>query len=170
MRDPWFKKGYKEVKFGDLGLEWKSEGEGEGVKDLNAFDIISFSTGLNLSGLFDHSSCEVEERERFLLKESPEKVVETLVAAAEKEGIVVRMRKECGVELEGCGGNFAALVEVYRLPGELVVVEVRRRDGDGGVFRDVWRNKLRPCLCAASSSTTSDRDGTTLAQPVAGDS
>ena len=92
------------------------------------------------------------------------------MAAAEKEGIVVRMRKECGVELEGCGGNFAALVEVYRLPGELVVVEVRRRDGDGGVFRDVWRNKLRPCLCAASSSTTSDRDGTTLAQPVAGDS
>ncbi|KAG5064183.1 hypothetical protein AAZX31_02G220000 [Glycine max] len=170
MRDPWFKKGYKEVKFGDLGLEWKSEGEGEGVKDLNAFDIISFSTGLNLSGLFDHSSCEVEERERFLLKESPEKVVETLVAAAEKEGIVVRMRKECGVELEGCGGNFAALVEVYRLPGELVVVEVRRRDGDGGVFRDVWRNKLRPCLCAASSSTTSDRDGTTLVQPVAGES
>ncbi|KAH1214479.1 CBL-interacting serine/threonine-protein kinase 11 [Glycine max] len=167
MKDTWFKKGYKEVKFGDLGLEWKSEGEG--VKDLNAFDIISFSTGLNLSGLFD-SSCGVEEGERFLLRESPEKVVEMLVAAAEKEGVVVRMRKECGVELEGCGGNFAALVEVYRLPGELVVVEVRRRDGDGGVFRDVWRNKLRPCLCAASSSTTSDRDGTTLAQPVAGDS
>ncbi|MDG2769774.1 protein kinase, partial [Vibrio parahaemolyticus] len=81
MRDPWFKKGYKEVKFGDLGLEWKSEGEG--VKDLNAFDIISFSTGLNLSGLFD-SSCGVEEGERFLLRESPEKVVEMLVAAAEK--------------------------------------------------------------------------------------
>ncbi|KHN01893.1 CBL-interacting serine/threonine-protein kinase 11 [Glycine soja] len=129
MKDTWFKKGYKEVKFGDLGLEWKSEG-GE-----------VFAQG-----------------------------VAGVVAAAEKEGIVVRMRKECGVELEGCGGNFAALVEVYRLPGELVVVEVRRRDGDGGVFRDVWRNKLRPCLCAASSSTTSDRDGTTLVQPVAGDS
>ncbi|TKY56591.1 CBL-interacting serine/threonine-protein kinase 11 [Spatholobus suberectus] len=165
LREPWFKKGYKEVKFGDLGLEWKSEGEG--VKDLNAFDIISFSSGLNLSGLFD-SSFGVEEGERFLLKESPEKVVENVAAAAAGEGVVVRTRKECGLELEGCGGNFAALVEVYRLPGELVVVEVRRRDGDGGVFRDVWRNKLRPYLCAASSSTTSDREGTG-AQPVAGE-
>ncbi|KAK7385617.1 hypothetical protein VNO78_31350 [Psophocarpus tetragonolobus] len=162
LREPWFKKGYKEVKFGDLGLEWKSEGEE--VKDLNAFDIISFSSGLNLSGLF-HSSFEVEDGERLLLKGSPEKVVEKVVAAAETvEGVVVRRRKECGVELEGCAGNFAALVEVYRLPGELVVVEVRRREGEGGAFRDVWRNKLRPQLCAASSSTTtSDRQG----QPVA---
>jgi len=166
LKDAWFKKGYKEVTFGDLGLEWKSEGDG--VKDLNAFDIISFSTGLNLSGLFD-SLNEVEEGERFLLKESPEKVVEKVVAAAATvEGIVVRRRKECGVELEGCNGNFAALVEVYRLSAELVVVEVRRRDGNGGVFRDVWRNKLRPFLSAASSSTTSDREETG-AQPVAGE-
>ncbi|CAJ1970760.1 unnamed protein product [Sphenostylis stenocarpa] len=167
LKEAWFRKGYKEVTFGDLGLEWKSEGDE--VKDLNAFDIISFSTGLNLSGLFD-SSRGVEEGERFLLKESPEKVVEKVVAAAATvEGLVVRRRKECGVELEGCDGNFAALVEVYRLTGELVVVEVRRRDGNGGVFRDVWRNKLRPYLCAASSSTTSDREETG-AQPVAGES
>ena len=44
--------------------------------------------------------CEVEERERFLLKESPEKVVETLVAAAEKEGIVVRMFKKWVIVLK----------------------------------------------------------------------
>lgn len=167
LKEEWFKKGYKEVTFGDLGLEWKSEGDD--VKDLNAFDIISFSTGLNLSGLFD-SLKEVEEGERFLLKESPEKVVEKVVAAAASvEGIIVRRRKQCGVELEGCDGNFAALVEVYRLSAELVVVEVRRRDGNGGVFRDVWSNKLRPYLCAASSSTTSDREETG-AQPVAGES
>jgi len=166
LKEAWFKKGYREVTFGDLGLEWKSEGDG--VKDLNAFDIISFSSGLNLSGLFD-SVKGVEEGERFMLKDSPEKVVEkVLAAAATVEGIVVRTRKECGVELEGCNGDFAALVEVYRLSAELVVVEVRRRDGNSGVFRDVWRNKLRPFLCAASSSTTSDREETGE-QPVAGE-
>ena len=49
MRDPWFKKGYKEVNFYDEEVkveEFK-------VTELNAFDIISFSSGLNLSGLFD---------------------------------------------------------------------------------------------------------------------
>lgn len=169
MKDAWFKKGYnRDLGFGDCDL--KNSNEGEGVKDLNAFDIISFSSGLNLSGLFDFNF-GVEEGERILLKETPEKVVEKVVAAAETvEGVVVRRRKECGVELEGCNGNFAALVEVYRLPGELVVVEVKRSDGEGGVFRDVWRNKLRPYLCeGSSSSTTSDREGT-RAQPVAGQS
>nr|KYP72975.1 CBL-interacting serine/threonine-protein kinase 11 [Cajanus cajan] len=171
MKDSWFKKGYKEVKSEDSSVKrdaGEGESESERVKDLNAFDIILFSSGLNLSGLFDSSSCG-EEGERFLLREAPEKVVETVAAAAAAEGVVVRRRKEFGVELEGCGGNFAALVEVYRLPGELVVVEVKRSDGDGAVFRDVWRNKLRPYLCAASSSTTSDREGTG-AQPVAGSS
>ena len=51
MRDPWFKKGYKEVNFYDEEVkveEFK-------VTELNAFDIISFSSGLNLPGLFDDS-------------------------------------------------------------------------------------------------------------------
>ncbi|XP_027329403.1 CBL-interacting serine/threonine-protein kinase 11-like [Abrus precatorius] len=157
LKDIWFKKGYKEVRVHEEVKNVDSGGSGgDKVKELNAFDIISFSSGLNLSGLFD-SSCG-GEGERILLRESPEEVVEKVVTAAKAEGLAVRTRKECGVELEGCNGNLGVLVEVYRLPGEMVVVEVRRRDGDVGVFRDVWRNKLRPHLCAASSSTTSDRD------------
>nr|POE89000.1 cbl-interacting serine/threonine-protein kinase 11 [Quercus suber] len=53
MKDPWFKKGYKEVNFYDE--EVKVE-EFE-VTELNAFDIISFSSGLNLSGFFDNGEC-----------------------------------------------------------------------------------------------------------------
>ncbi|KAK7300812.1 hypothetical protein RJT34_11663 [Clitoria ternatea] len=164
FNDPWFKKGYKQVR--DFGLKGNGDengGGGESVKDLNAFDIISFSSGLNLSGLFDES-CGGEDGERFLLRDSPEKVVEKVEDAAKATGLVVRRKKECGVELEDCKGSFGILVEVYRLLAELVVVEVKRRDGDGGVFMDVWRNKLRPFLCAASSSTSDP------AQPVAGDS
>ncbi|KAK7321419.1 hypothetical protein VNO77_32045 [Canavalia gladiata] len=168
VRDPWFKKGYKEVKFREEQKNVNVSGngnEGNKVKDLNAFDIISFSSGLNLSGLLDSNS--PEEGERLLLNGSPEEVVAKVDTAAKAEGLAVRTRKECGLELEGSDGNFGILVEVYRLPGELVIVEVKRRDGDAVVFRDVWRNKLRPHLCTASSSssTTSHQDQTE-SQPV----
>lgn len=147
VNDPWFRKGYKEVKFHveeDLGEKVEVE---EKVVELNAFDLIAFSSGLNLSGLFDG---EVgEEGERFLLRESAERVVERVEAAAKVEGLAVRRRKECGVEVEGRDGNFVIAVEVYRLAEEVVVVEAK---GRGGGALEVWKNKLRPHLCAATTS------------------
>lgn len=147
VNDPWFRKGYKEVKFHveeDLGEKVEVE---EKVVELNAFDLIAFSSGLNLSGLFDG---EVgEEGERFLLRESAERVVEMVEAAAKVEGLAVRRRKECGVEVEGCDSNFVIAVEVYRLAEEVVVVEAK---GRGGGALEVWKNKLRPHLCAATTS------------------
>ncbi|CAL0317750.1 unnamed protein product [Lupinus luteus] len=155
LKDPWFKKGYKEIKFHE---EWKENNEGmENVKELNAFDIISFSSGLNLSGLFS----VVEDSERFVFRGSPEKVLETVEELGKVEKFVVKRRKEYGVELEGANGNFGILVVVYRLTEEVVVVEVRRRGCDIVAFKDVWMNKLRPCLCDTGSSNN---------QQVAGDS
>ncbi|MQI72075.1 hypothetical protein EI017_25280, partial [Escherichia coli] len=115
----------------------------EKVKELNAFDIISFSSGLNLSGLFS----AVEDGERFVLKDSAEKVLEKVEEVAKAERFEVKRRKECGVELEGLNGNFGIVVEVYRLTEALVVVEVKRRGCDMVAIKDVWMNKLRPRLC-----------------------
>ncbi|XP_061367368.1 CBL-interacting serine/threonine-protein kinase 11-like [Gastrolobium bilobum] len=160
LRDPWFRKGFKEVKFHEEDFGSKLDGD-EKMTNLNAFDIISFSSGLNLSRLFDaSSSVATEDSERLLARESPEKIVEKVEEFAKAESLAVRRKKECGVELQGPDGNFGISVEVYRLTPELVVVEAKRRVGDAVVFKDVWKNKLKPHLCAAGSGTASHQHET----------
>lgn len=166
LRDPWFKKGYKEIKFHeeDFGFKENNESGLDKVKELNAFDIISFSSGLNLSGLFS----VVEDGDRFVLRDSPEKVLEKVEEVAKEERFVVKRRKECGVELEGLNGNLRIVVEVYRLTEELVVAEVKRRSGDVVAFKDVWMNKLRPRLSETGSSSTTSYQEETQSQQVSG--
>ncbi|KAK4274905.1 hypothetical protein QN277_018066 [Acacia crassicarpa] len=154
LRDPWFRKGYKEVKFHEEHVGSSSgtkSDEAEKMTDLNAFDIISFSTGLNLSGLFDDPHNKTEETERFVLAASPEKLMERLEEIAKVEKLVVRRKKECGVELEGLNGSFGVTVVVYRLMESLVLVEAQGRGRDGINF---WNNKFKPQLCAIVGQET----------------
>ncbi|XP_057724297.1 CBL-interacting serine/threonine-protein kinase 11-like [Arachis stenosperma] len=154
-RDPWFRKGYKEIKFHE---DWNLGSEDK-VKELNAFDIISFSSGLNLSGLFvgggASTSAAAEDTERLMLKGSVEAVLARVEEVAVAEGLIVRGLKECGVELEGQNGNFGLVVEVCRVTTNLVVVEATRKTGDLFGFRDMWRNKLTPKLLS-NATTESD--------------
>ena len=154
-RDPWFRKGYKEIKFHE---DWNLGSEDK-VKELNAFDIISFSSGLNLSGLFvgggASTSAAAEDTERLMLNGSVEAVLARVEEVAVAEGLIVRGLKECGVELEGQNGNFGLVVEVCRVTANLVVVEATRKTGDLFGFRDMWRNKLTPKLLS-NATTESD--------------
>lgn len=146
LRDPWFKKGYKEIKFHDEeddDLVFKTEKD---ITDLNAFDIISFSSGLDLSGLFDDSYNSVDDGEIFVSSESPEKIIEKIEDMAKVEYLKVKRKKEWGMNLEGKYGNFVMGVEVSRLTENLVLTEVRRRKGDAMAYNEMWRNKLRPEL------------------------
>ncbi|KAL6286041.1 hypothetical protein ACE6H2_010431 [Prunus campanulata] len=93
---------------------------------LNAFDLISFSTGLDLSRLFNnHSYGSAEDGERFVLEETVEKVVERAEAFAKADKLRVRRKKAWGLEMEEQNGNLAIGVEVYRLTENLVVVVYR---------------------------------------------
>lgn len=124
LRDPWFKKGYKEIKFHefDSKLEKKEE------KSLNAFDIISFSSGVDLSGLFDESgNSTAADRFRFVSAEIPENIVKKVEEFGKREEIEVKTR-EWTAEIVGQNGNTKVRVDVYRLINELVVVEVRSYD------------------------------------------
>ncbi|XP_076893864.1 CBL-interacting serine/threonine-protein kinase 14-like [Bidens hawaiensis] len=159
INDPWFRVGFKEVKFHHDYLELKDDDDddedensrgsdgsfasGDNLKIMNAFDIISFSLGYKLSGLFD----DREDGERFLSKEPPEKIIETVVAVAEGEGLTVVTKKEwCVKVVGGSKCNFAMAVELKRLTEELVVVEVRTRESEVGPSNRVWKDKIRPGL------------------------
>ena len=140
VKDPWFVKGgFKPIKFHDeIDLKGGGGGEVEGVKSLNAFDLISFSSGLDLSGLF--AGCS--ESERFLSEKSPEKLAEEVEEFAKEENLKVK-KEEYGFEMEGQNGNFMIEIYISRLNELLAVVEARRRGGDAGCYKEMWNNKLR---------------------------
>ncbi|GFP80537.1 cbl-interacting serine/threonine-protein kinase 11 [Phtheirospermum japonicum] len=119
--------------------------------DLNAFDIISFSRGLDLSGLFDDKFKAAENVDRLTADGPPERVMEKVEEAVKAEeqngfGLQLRRTKECGVELEGQDGNFLVALDVYRLTDSLVVVEVKRKVGDAEAFSSLWKDKIRPLI------------------------
>ena len=147
MRDPWFcRSGYRDPTRVSLP-EW--EEDRVVVKHLNAFDLISFSCGFDISGLLtdpEDSNCV----ERFVLGVAPKTVMEKVGEVARMESVVVRKEESgCGgVRLEGLDGNFVIAVRVYRLTDELVVVEVKRKERGVESGAKFWRNVLRPLLLA----------------------
>ncbi|KAL0391262.1 UNVERIFIED_CONTAM: CBL-interacting serine/threonine-protein kinase [Sesamum latifolium] len=108
------RKGYREIKSRENeDLRDVLKEEEKKLQDLNAFDIISFSRGLDLSGLLDEKFKAVEDVDRLTAEESPVRVIEKVeeVVKAENGGLQLRRTKECGVELEGQNGNFAVALE-----------------------------------------------------------
>ncbi|KAJ7961107.1 Non-specific serine/threonine protein kinase [Quillaja saponaria] len=153
IHDPWFRQGYKEVDFHDEELNWKDcygkdfpDDDGDvdktTTKSLNAFDLISFSSGIDLSGLF-----EITDRvERFVSEESPERIMEKVKEVTKKESVTVEKDCDCGVKLEGQHGKFVILIFIYRLTEKLNVVEINKREIEVGCSEHIWKDKLRPQL------------------------
>lgn len=124
--------------------EW--EEKRSGVKSLNAFDLISFSTGLDMSGLVANSDV-LDHVERMVLKEAPERILEMLEEVAKGARVIVTSKENnsSGVKLDGQDGSFVALVEFYRLTDELVVVEImikEKRHGSGVQFWKDMRSQI----------------------------
>ncbi|KAH6824729.1 SOS3-interacting protein 4 [Perilla frutescens var. hirtella] len=136
LNDPWFKKGYKEIKL-PIDREFEFKDSGEETRYLNAFDLISYSSGADLSGLFGYCV----NSEMFVSEKAPETVIGRLEAAAAEEGMKVA-KKGMGVRLHGQNWNYVVMVEINRLTEQLVVVEVKR----SGFGRDLWQEKLKPRL------------------------
>lgn len=139
------RKGYKESKINDeLEPVVKREHEHKS-KSLNAFDIISFSSGLNLTPLFDGTSSSPSpgQGERVVVAESPENVINKVEEIVKEANARIKKRKEFGVELVGQNGKFIIELEVYRLTEKLVVVEVQSNGEETEFYDDLWKNKIR---------------------------
>lgn len=144
-QDPWFRKGYREIQSENL----PSNSDDKMVKDLTAFDLISFSRGLDLSGLFNQSNQPAgEDVKRQMAEDSPDGIIQKVTEAVTADNGRLRLRrtKESGAELEGPNGNFTASLEVSRLTDRLVVVEMKRKAGDAKAFSELWRDQIRPVI------------------------
>lgn len=166
MNDPWFKKGLKRVKFcekdGKPHRRIQNSGassfdepsaEGEDKKKnsyLNAFDIISFSMGLDLSGLLNEGFNPLEDFERLVVEESLEMVMEKVKEMAKKENMKMKEKKEWGIELKK--GKLIMDMEVYKVIDGFVVVEVRRKAGDTDMYKQLLKNNMKPVILGQQST------------------
>ncbi|XP_076904952.1 CBL-interacting serine/threonine-protein kinase 14-like [Bidens hawaiensis] len=146
INDPWFRVGYKDANLFSDHFEMKCGDDGcrnSSLKSLNAFDIISFSSGYNLSALFS----DEDGGEMFLSTVAAEEIIEMVVHAAEEERLTVAARKKWWVKVdEGHSCNFTLTVEVKRLTVDIMVAEVRWRGGEAEPGPEIWEGRLRPRL------------------------
>ncbi|KAH7838105.1 hypothetical protein Vadar_022123 [Vaccinium darrowii] len=171
MNNKWFKKGFKHIKFyieddklcsikdGDYDVESESDqsqSESESEVEtrrrlaclprpasLNAFDIISFSPGFDLSGLFEEGG----EGERFVSGAPVPKIISKLEEIAKVVSFTVR-KKDFRVSLEGsregAKGPLSIAAEIFELTPSLRVLEVKKKGGDKGEYDDFCNRELRP--------------------------
>ncbi|CAL9134991.1 unnamed protein product [Musa textilis] len=146
LRDPWFARDFDADQWTALMQPREDAPDPSGKphhrRELNAFDLISFSAGLDLSGLFEEAT---SDRERFALAEPVDTIVNRLEHVGRGEGLAVRREGEKGfsVVVEGQKGDFLLRVEVYRLTASVAVVAVERSAGAG---ESLWNEKLGPAL------------------------
>jgi 5'-AMP-activated protein kinase catalytic alpha subunit len=112
---------------------------------LNAFDIISFSPGFDLSGLFEEGG----EGARFVSGAPVSKIISKLEEIAKVVSFTVR-KKDCRVSLEGSRegvkGPLTIAAEIFELTPKLVVVEVKKKGGDKGEYEEFCNRELKPGL------------------------
>ena len=125
---------------------------------LNAFDLISFSPGFDLSGLFEAEGSgsgtgEGEQQQnaaRFVSAKPVEDILAALERTAAAAAMAVRAREDGTVVMEGtregAHGALAVAAEIYELTAELTVVEVRRKAGGATEYDEFFRSRLKPCL------------------------
>ncbi|KZV25270.1 CBL-interacting serine/threonine-protein kinase 14-like [Dorcoceras hygrometricum] len=136
--DPWFQKGNKQP--AEKDFEFKESGDRE-TRFLNAFDLISYSSGTDLSGLFSGIGDPVSS-EIFVSAETPERISLRVEELAEEEGMRV-VKKGMVLKLQGrSNGNCGLTVVINRLTAELVVVDVTI----GGFEGDIWNDRIKPRL------------------------
>jgi len=114
---------------------------------MNAFDIISRSSGLDLSKMFDE---EHRLEARFSSRETTAAIVSKLEEIAETRKLSVKLNKGGRVEMEGrqdCRrGALALEAEIFEVAPSVHVVEMRKTGGDSLEFREFYREELKPSL------------------------
>ncbi|CAI9773241.1 unnamed protein product [Fraxinus pennsylvanica] len=184
MNNKWFKRGFKHVKFyieddklcsvnddenddvESLSDQSLSESESEletrrrfsslpRPASLNAFDIISFSRGFDLSGLFEEGSDEA----RFVSGAPVSNIISKLEEIAKVVSFSVR-KKDCRVSLEGSRegvkGPLTIAAEIFELTPSLRVVEVKKKGGDRVEYEEFFNRELKPGLQSLALGNVAD--------------
>lgn len=153
METPWFKTGLDPESLEKINdstyltelLTDSLEKDGK----LNAFDIISLSRGVNLSGLFYHNA-EDEKEVRFMSRQSLWDIILKLEEIAKSwklkvmknNGVLLKME---GFE-EGKYGGLSFGFEILEITPNLHLIEAKRLGGDRVRFWEIVNEHIRPAI------------------------
>lgn len=116
---------------------------------MNAFDLISMSRGLNLDNLLLDVRLEFKKESRFMSKCPASEIVEKIEETGKALGFDVcthnyKMRLEN--RNAGRKGNLNIAVEVFRIAPNLHLVEVRKTKGDTKDFSKLKKRIVKSCF------------------------
>ncbi|KAM7256070.1 hypothetical protein ACFE04_011811 [Oxalis oulophora] len=150
MESRWFKKSSLARQGSADSFISSEDSEGNGLQlgmektmSMNAFDIISLSSGLDLSGLFEEVT-KKKELKRFTTAETAERVVERLREVGRSLGY--RVERVKGGYIGLAKGKMAVDFEVSEIAMGLLLVEVRAADGCGTEGGECFWEDLRQGL------------------------
>ncbi|KAF5782846.1 putative protein kinase CAMK-CAMKL-CHK1 family [Helianthus annuus] len=145
VEHPWFNTGLvSEPVITETGA---GGGDGGGGNcNCNAFDIISLSRGLNLSGLFNDNG-EDEKEVRFMVKQPASIIISKLEEVAK----ILKMKvvKNNGVLLRMEGGLVVDF-EVLEIMPNVHLIEAELVAGDRVGFREIMSEHIRPALTSVT--------------------
>jgi 5'-AMP-activated protein kinase catalytic alpha subunit len=165
MTNPWFRKGLdsKLLRYNlqardsipvasdslssDSTLECKQQ-EPKKPTNLNAFDIISLSTGLDLSGMFEESEKKSES------KFTSTNTASTIISKIEDTAKCLRLKltkKDGGMlKMEGSRpgrkGVMGIDAEIFEVTPNFHLVELKKTNGDTLEYQKVLNQEMRPAL------------------------
>ncbi|PIN18463.1 Serine/threonine protein kinase [Handroanthus impetiginosus] len=157
MENSWFRKEPEGTKVLDTNYPLKpsecdnvvqTKMEPEKRTNLNAFDIISLSTGFDLSGLF--VSKDEKDEVQFTSTKSPSSIMSKLEDIARHLKMKVMKKDQGTLRLEGStesrNGFMSIDVQLFEITPSFHLVEVKKSGGDSLEYRHLLKQDIRPAL------------------------
>ncbi|KAJ7964300.1 Non-specific serine/threonine protein kinase [Quillaja saponaria] len=125
----------------------KSEKSGRISADMNAFDIITHSSGFDLSGLFKNNFQKKEAR--FTSKQPASVIISKLEEIAKSLRLKIR-KIDRGLKLEGLKEGRKGILsidsEIFEITPFFHLVEIKKSDGDTIEYQKILKEDMRPAL------------------------
>lgn len=126
-----------------------SKQDSEKPASLNAFDIISFSAGFDLSGLFEETGYNKKEM-RFTSRQTAKTIISKLEEIAYHLKLKVTKKDYGFLKLEeskaGRKGLLSIDAEIFEVTPSFHLVEVKKGNGDTVEYQQVVKQGIRPAL------------------------
>eukprot|EP00250_Pteridium_aquilinum_P015917 c22837_g1_i3 orf=236-1531(-) len=151
LEDEWFKVGdtavkcsYEDVCADDVDGVFSSGEENYVVEEsrpalINAFEIISMSRGLDLSGLFKEEKSSLKSETRFTSKHPASEILGKMASLASALGFRVK-KKNYKVKMQsekpGRKGRLTVASEVFEVGPSLFMVDLKKMSGDTLEYKD----------------------------------
>ncbi|KAL6597360.1 hypothetical protein ACP70R_046800 [Stipagrostis hirtigluma subsp. patula] len=118
------------------------------ITNLNAFEIISFSTGFDLSGLFIGTGCRKEAR--FTSDKPASTIISKFEDVAKALNLRIRKKDDGVIKIqgrkEGRNGVLQFDTEIFQITPFHHVVEMKQTSGDSLEYRKLLEENIRPAL------------------------